>query len=82
MQDETNEPSLEREPERSESVVMLMLLHMGHPWPWSMHEISLELGNEILAADAVAGLHAAGLVNRTGEFVFPTRAATHMHALG
>jgi hypothetical protein len=82
MHDEPTQGAiLEQEPERSEAVVMLMLLRMGHEWPWSMQEISRELGNEILAADAVCGLHAAGLVHRTGEFVFPTRAATRMHSL-
>jgi hypothetical protein len=69
------------EPARSESAVMLMLLEMGHPWPWSMQEITRELGNELLAADAVVGLHAAGLVHRSGEFVFPTRSATRLREL-
>ena len=81
MQDErTCEPS-PAEASRSEAVVMLMLLHAGHWWPWSMAEISQELGSELLAADAVAGLHAAGLVHRFGEFVLPTRAATRMQQL-
>jgi hypothetical protein len=81
MQDErTCEPSLV-EASRSEGVVMLMLLHGGHWWPWSMGEVAQELGDEALAVDAVAGLHAAGLVHRFDEFVLPTRPATRMRQL-
>ena len=82
MRDEPNPRPDQGEPGRCESAVLLMLLHMGHPWPWSMTEIDRELGNELLAADAVVGLHAADLVHRTGEFVFPTRSATRSQQLG
>ena len=81
MHDEPTQAASGGEPDRSESAVMLMLLEMGHPWPWSMQEIARELGNEMLAADAVLGLHAAGLVNRIEEFVFPTRSATRLRTL-
>ena len=81
MRDEPSPRSDQGEPGRSESAVLLMLLHMGHPWPWSIGEIGRELGNELLAADAVVGLHAAGLVHRTGEFVFPARSATRFQQL-
>jgi len=81
MQDEPTCEGQHVEPSRSEAAVMLMLLHAGHRWPWSMNEISCELGNELLAGDAVAGLHAAGLVNRFGEFVLPSRPATRMQQL-
>ena len=81
MHDEPTQAPAGREPDRLESAVMLMLLQAGHPWPWSMHEIARELGNELLAADAVVGLHAAGLVNRLDEFVFPTRSATRFRHL-
>ena len=81
MQDErTCEPTL-TEASRSEAVVMLMLLHGGHWWPWSMGEVAQELGDQALAVEAVAGLHAAGLVHRFGEFVLPTRPATRMRQL-
>ena len=81
MQDEPTQEAVERELDRSESVVMLLLLHAGHPWPWSMQEITRELGSELKTADAVVGLHAAGLVNRFGEFVFPTRSAARFERL-
>ncbi len=80
MQDErTCEPTL-LEASRSEAVVMLMLLHGGHWWPWSISEVSQELGDEQPATEAVAGLHAAGLVHRFDEFVLPTRPATSTHS--
>ena len=81
MQDEPTLQADRGEPGRSEAAVMLMLLEMGHPWPWSMSEIGRELGNELFAADAVVGLHAAGLVHRSGEFVFPTRPAMRSRQL-
>ncbi len=81
MQDEPTQAPADREPVRLESAVMLLPLQTGHSWPWSMQEIARELGNELLAADAVVGLHAAGLVNRLDEFVSPTRSATRFRRL-
>jgi len=81
MQDERTCDAEHVEASRAEAVVMLMLLHAGHRWPWSTAEVSRELGDEHLAAEALAGLHAAGLVNRFGEFVLPSRAATRMQQL-
>jgi hypothetical protein len=40
------------------------------PGPWSVRELGQALGYEIAAVDAIAGLHAAGLVHRIEEFVF------------
>jgi hypothetical protein len=80
LDERTCEPTLV-EASRSEAIVMLMLLHAGHWWPWSISEVAQELGDETLATEAVAGLHAAGLVHRFGEFVLPTRPATKMRQL-
>jgi hypothetical protein len=81
MQDEPTQADPGPEPDSSEATVMLLLLRTGHQWPWYMQEIARELGSELLAADAVVGLHAAGLVSRLGDFVFPTRAATRLDEL-
>ena len=40
-----------------------------------------EIGEQIATADALASLHAAGLIHRCGAFVFATRAALHMGGL-
>ena len=46
-----------------------------------MSEVAQELGDQDLAVEAVAGLHAAGLVHRFDDFVLPTGAATKMQQL-
>lgn len=44
---------------------------------WSIEDLSREIDRP--AYDAIAGLHRAGLVNRTADgFVFATRAAVRM----
>jgi hypothetical protein len=39
------------------------------------------LGSEVRAAHALVSLHAAGLIHRLEEFVFPTRAAVRFWQL-
>jgi hypothetical protein len=48
---------------------------------WSAAEVQQTLGSSIDVVDAIARLHGVGLVHKLGEFVFPTRAAVHAHAL-
>jgi hypothetical protein len=43
--------------------------------PWSVEEVVREYGDEADAADALARLHAVGLIHRMGDFVWATRAA-------
>jgi hypothetical protein len=61
--------------DQAESVVLDLLLDPDVPGPWSFHEIAAAMGDEVRAADAISGLHAAGLVHRCNEFVFATRPA-------
>ncbi|HMH58793.1 MAG TPA: hypothetical protein VK537_06405 [Galbitalea sp.] len=42
---------------------------------WSVAEVERETGEQLATADALASLHAVGLIHRCGEFVFATRAA-------
>jgi hypothetical protein len=44
-------------------------------WPWSVEELGRKINDPTDAEDAVARLHAEGLVHRLGDFVFPSRAA-------
>jgi hypothetical protein len=67
--------------ENREGDVLALLLDPRLPPLWSMSELARELGSELRAADAITGLHAAGLVHRCGEFVSASRAAAHFRRL-
>jgi hypothetical protein len=55
--------------------VLSLLLDPNVHGPWSVLEIGQELGDRVEAEDAVASLHAAGLLHRCHDRVFPTGAA-------
>ena len=57
-------------------LVLALLLDAECRVPWSVQELAREVGCELAAADAVVGLHAAGLVHRCEELSFPSRAAS------
>ena len=61
--------------------MLTLLLLSGPPAPWSVQEIAQAIGSELAAEDAIVGLHAAGLVHRIHEFVFPTRPAARFKQL-
>jgi len=65
-----------------ERAVLGLLLYSEYWGPWSVPELDRAIGSEIPAEDALAGLHAAGLVHQSGEFVWPTRAAVRSCRLG
>ncbi len=52
-----------------------LLLTDEDPGLWSHDEIARAMDDSVVAIDAIDTLHAAGLVHRLGDFVFPTRAA-------
>jgi hypothetical protein len=79
MQDETSHNASE-EDERGQKAVLSLLLQPKDQRPWSVAEVEREL-EEIAVADAIAALHAAGLLHRCGEFVFATHAAVSMDRL-
>ncbi len=64
-----------------EHVVLHLLLDNQRPSLWSEQEVALAIGSDMKAAHALVGLHAAGLVHRCHEFVFPTRAAARFNEL-
>lgn len=51
------------------------------PGLWSSGEIATAMGDPVIAVDAIDMLHAAGLLHRHGDFVFPTRAAARYRQL-
>lgn len=69
------------EDERAQKGVLGLLLASDSQRPWSVAEVERELGQHIATVDAVASLHAAGLIHRCGEFVFASRAALRMDSL-
>jgi hypothetical protein len=81
MQEQINRSGVALELDRAERAALDLLLTSGGPGLWSMAELARALGGEVPAADAVAGLSAAGLLHRHAEFVFATRAAVRSHAL-
>jgi predicted transcriptional regulator len=67
---------------RTGSTIMSLLLVQDDQRPWSIEELIREIGRELDTRDAISDLHAVGLVHRTSDdFVFATRAATHLDAL-
>ncbi len=81
MQDQPSRRDPATDIHQVEHVVLTLLLTSDPPGPWSVQEIAQAVGSEIAAADALVGLHAAGLVHRCHEFVFPTRPAARFSQL-
>ncbi len=80
MQDETTHTTA-AEAERIEAAIIGLLLDSKTSWPWSVQELTLELGDNLAVEDGLASLYAAGLIHRSGELVFPTRAAIRAHQI-
>jgi hypothetical protein len=71
----------EEQEETAQKGVLGLLLGSESQRPWSVTELERERGDHLGTVDAVASLHAAGLVHRCGEFVFASRAAVRMDGL-
>jgi hypothetical protein len=81
MQDQPSPRDVAADFDRVEHSVLCLLLDPELPGPWSVDEVSRAIGNETEAVDALVSLHAAGLVHRCHEFVFPTRSAARLNRL-
>jgi hypothetical protein len=74
-------PPVGRSSDELQFNVLLLLLGPGGQGPWSVDELSREVGCELSTADAVVRLQAAGLAHCFGEFVFASRAANRFSEL-
>jgi hypothetical protein len=74
------EPTPTHEPKRAEHAtahtVLDLMLGDEVQRPWTIHELALEIGSTMVVEDAIAELHAAGLVHKIADgFVFAARPA-------
>lgn len=61
--------------------LVLDLLLIEHNGLWSIDELKHLVGDEPGVEDAIARLHALGLIHRLENYVFAGRAAAHVHKL-
>jgi hypothetical protein len=61
--------------DHTDGVILSLLLDDDSQRPWTVQEVSRELGDPEDAADGLRRLMGAGLVHRLHDFVFATRAA-------
>jgi hypothetical protein len=84
MPDEQPTPiDSERQAEYATDETVLNLLILGDfQRPWTTRELALEIGSQAVTEDALANLHAAGLVHKTSDgFVFAARPAIRYHEI-
>ncbi len=67
-------------PENFQRQVMVLVLWAGEEW-CTIEELARKVGDLVTALDAMSVLADAGLLHRQGRYVFPTRAAVHLHDL-
>ncbi len=80
MQNETTRTEA-GEDDRIDAAIIGLLLDSATSWPWSVEELTRELGGKLAVEDGLTSLYAASLIHRSGELVFPTRAAVRSHQI-
>jgi hypothetical protein len=75
MHCEPSQNTPQREIDLCENVVLHLMLDDDTPGLWSVDELARAHGDPVATVDALAGLHAMGLIHRHREFVWPTRTA-------
>jgi hypothetical protein len=81
MRDQISPSAVAGDLDRIEQLVLGLLLDTVPPGPWSCAEIGRALDSQLAADDALLGLHAAGLIHRCHDLVFPSRAAVRCRQL-
>jgi len=72
MQEQGIGPVADRDAATDEAIIGLLVEDGGL---WSTDEMQRAIGDGIAAADSLARLRRAGLVNQCGDFVFASRSA-------
>ncbi len=67
-------------PENFQRMILVHVLWAGDEW-YTITQLANHVGDTIDALDAMSALCDAGLIHRQGNYVFPTRAAIHVHNL-
>jgi hypothetical protein len=67
-------------PSNFERQIFMLVIWAGEEW-CTIEELSRKVGDMMTALDAMGALCDAGLIHRQGDYVFPTRAAIHLHDL-
>ncbi len=62
----------------NERIILSIILEPGFHGTWTTQEIARAFGDETATADALAGLHAHGLIHRHQEYVFASRSAARL----
>lgn len=77
MPDQQTSPETpDRAKNATNATVLDLLIEDENQRPWTHDELALEIGSSVVVEDAIANLHAAGLIHETSDgFVFATRAA-------
>jgi hypothetical protein len=68
-------PTPASDEDRIDASILAFLADPDEQRPWSDEEVAREVGDRLVAGDALARLHRLGLVHRLGGFVFATRPA-------
>jgi hypothetical protein len=79
MQQQPTLSPAEQDAMTDSAVLGLMLCEPS--WPWSIDEIARELGDRVVAQDAVSRLVGGGLLHLSGDLTFPTRTARRAQEL-
>ncbi len=67
-------------PSNFERQILMLVLWAGEDW-YTVEQLGRHVGDLIVALDAMRVLSDVGLIHRQGDYVFPTRAAIHLHDL-
>ena len=66
----------------TDETVLDLLILSDSQRPWTIHELALEIGSQPIVEDAIANLHAAGLIHTTSDgFLFAARPAIRYHSI-